>query len=130
VLEVRDGYGRVSGYLADPDHPGRMIADWVGMKDLDTVEPAKRRAKQDDAPVAQYLLHSDNYGKYKLAFIKGSQKLIADGTCTPADFKAHPDDWLQDATGPENTPVYFTFCGGSAKANIVKMNVRTGAVYR
>jgi len=130
VYEVKNGWGRTSKYYdgADVDIRGQ-IAQWVPMSALDTAMPAEDKAAAAEPEVTQYLVDSDNFAKYRKVFIKGSQDLMANGTCTLNDFKMN-GPWTQEPEGGPSNPVYFMYCGSMTSAGRVFLNVRTGKAYK
>ncbi len=130
VFEVKNGWGRTSKYYDGAvDGLHGQIAEWVPMSALDTDPPAEEKPHAGDPEVTQYLTSSDNFGKFRKVMIKGSQELIAKGTCTVADFKMS-GGWWQEPEGGASNPVYFSYCGSMTSAGRIFLNVSTGKTYR
>lgn len=72
---------------------------------------------------------SDDYRIYKDAFVTTARKLIANRTCTRADFE-EMGGWVKSTTTFRSEPVYFTYCGGMTISNRIYLNAKTGEIFR
>jgi hypothetical protein len=142
ALERRDGWVRItktydaacrdgrSEYVDDgkasctPDNGivDGKFAEWVPMSALSKTRPADpaATASGDEAMIAQ----SDDFKRYRSAFLAVSNRLISEGRCTKADF-TEMGGWLKSVNEHKNEPVYFTYCGGMTSANKIYMNAKT-----
>lgn len=145
VLEVRNGWGRITKYyyascqdgISQYVKSGRkdcgkdngivdgQFAEWVTMKPLSKQRPANPAAGAigDAALVAK----SDDYLLHKDTFIKAAKSLIANSTCTEADFK-EGIGWMK--TIYRDRPVYFVYCGEWKISNKVYLDVSNGKTFK
>ncbi|MCA0200483.1 MAG: hypothetical protein LCH56_06540 [Proteobacteria bacterium] len=80
------------------------------------------------ASIEKALTGSDDFKKYRAAFVKSSAQLIASGQCALEDFE-NVGGWVK-STNHSNEPVYFTYCGGMTNANRIYLNVSSGRTFR
>lgn len=145
ALERRDGWVRItktysaackegrSEYVDDGDASctsdngivDGKFAEWVPMSALSKTRPADpaETASGDEAMIAQ----SDDFKRYRSAFLAVSNRLISEGRCTKAEF-TEMGGWLKSVNEHKNEPVYFTYCGGMTAANKIYMNAETQMV--
>lgn len=83
-------------------------------------------ASADDA--TQSVSQSDDFERYKGAFVTAARKLIDNGTCKVSDFE-YVGGFLK-SMNHKNKPVYFTYCGGMTISNRLYLNVSTGQIFR
>lgn len=90
----------------------------------------------DDRPVdpgagatgtAALIAQSDDFRIYEAAFVVATDKLIADGTCTSANFTGI-GGWYKSMNS-KTEPVYFTYCGADG-ADRIYLDASTGRTYR
>jgi len=93
-------------------------------------EAAERReADARAAEVAQRLIAgSDDLDEHHTVFADAATDLVADGTCTEAEFIEN-GGWIRSTTF-ETRPVYFMYCGGTTVANRLYLDAATGDVFR
>ena len=75
------------------------------------------------------LTGSDDLETYWPAFVQASRYLLAAGQCTLDDFKT-AGGWIKSTTTYRSQPVYFTYCGGIAKANRVYLDAASGRIFK
>ncbi len=145
VLEKRNGWGRISQYYDGSCASGRsdyvdsgnsactvangfdggQFAEWVSLDLLVDDRPADPSAGASGT--AALVAGSDDFRLHEAAFIAAAEKLMADGTCTAANFQ-EMGGWMKSMNNKAE-PVYFTYCGGSGSDRIY-LNAGTGATYR
>jgi len=129
VLEVNNGWARVSKYYdGTVEGAAGQVARWIATKDLSSKRPADEHAKSGEPEVTKLIADSDDFSKYRKAFITASQSLIDSKRCTLQDFK-QVGGWMK-STNQASAPVYFTYCGGETRANRLYLNVKTGQVFQ
>jgi hypothetical protein len=129
VLEVKGQWARVTKfYDGNVEGVEGQVARWIAVKDLSPVRPADEVAGKGEPPIAKLLTQSDDFARYRKAFITASQSLVERKQCTEQDFK-DVGGWSK-STNFAGKPVYFTYCGGMSKANRVYLNAATGEVFR
>lgn len=148
VLEVRDGWARISRYYSASCVNGRSeyvdsgdasctkangvvdgeFAEWVAERLLVSTRPPD---PAEGASGAEALIAgSDDFARHRTAFAQAAQRLIAERRCTEADFRNN-GGWTKSVTTYRNQPVYFTYCGEEPIiANRLYLNVSTGEVFR
>jgi hypothetical protein len=130
VYEIKQGWGRVSEYYnGDVEGKTGMVARWVFMKHLSKNPPIEKESDKTKISILEKALKSsDNYLRYKKSFIKASENLIKEKTCTVNDFK-EMGGWMRS---PDYSPkpIFFTYCGGMIKENRIYLNVKTGEIFK
>ena len=103
------------------------FAEWVSAQYLSSERPPDPAA----GATGDYALvsGSDDYATYKDAFAKAASGLIANGSCSRADFEEMGGWWKSSLRGA-GEPVYFTYCGGFTIADRLYLNASTGEVFR
>jgi hypothetical protein len=101
------------------------FAEWVRAKNLSKERPADPAltATADESLIAD----SDDFSKYRRQFSKLTANLIAEGRCTPDDFK-EMGGWVKSVTNYRDEPVYFAYCGGMTVENKIYINAQTEEV--
>ena len=130
VYEIKQGWGRVSEYYnGEVEGKTGMVARWVFMKHLSKNPPIEKESDKTKISILEKALKSsDNYSRYKKSFIKASEDLIKEKTCTVNDFK-EMGGWMRSpAYSPK--PIFFTYCGGMIKENRIYLNAKTGEIFR
>jgi hypothetical protein len=128
VYEIKNGFARVSPlYDGAVEGVSGQVARWVVAKDLSGTRPAAEKVAAGEPSVTKVLLNSDDFARHRAAFIKASQTLLDDRSCTLKDFSEN-GGWLKSTN--QGKGVYFTYCGGDMKSNRLYLNVATGRVYR
>ena len=69
---------------------------------------------------------SDDFGLHEAAFVKATQTLLNDGSCTKGDFK-EMGGWYKSTTHPGS--VYFTYCGGMQQSNKIYLDASNGRIF-
>ena len=145
IFEDRNGWARVSKYydafcrngLSQYVESGNAactesngivdgrFAEWVSLRYLSSMRPADPSA----GATGGYALvsGSDDYGKYKDVFAQTAAQLIASKRCTKGDFD-ETGGWLKSMIH-NDSPVYFTYCGGIHLRNRLYLNAATGHVF-
>lgn len=146
VAETKDGWARVSRYYDASCRSGRsefvetgnaecvrangildgQFAEWVEAKNLSSTRPSDpaETALADEALVKD----SDDFSRYRRAFAKAAQELIAEGECTASDFQEMGG--FMKSQNQKSEPIYFTYCGGMSLANRIYVNAETGETFR
>jgi len=145
VLERRGTWARISKYYDGSCTGGRsdyvdsgnaactaangfdgvQFAEWVSLDLLVADRPADPAAGATGS--AALVAGSDDFRLHEAAFVAAADKLIADGTCTAANFR-EMGGWMKSMNNKAE-PVYFTYCG-SGGADRIYLNAATGATYR
>lgn len=125
ILEQRDGWGRISPYYVYEDD-GPEVAEWVPMEALLEVAPTITKQERRET-VSQYIESSDDFKQHFEMFIKATDSLLKEGTCTPEDFE-ETQGWVRSVTFNEQD-AYFVYCGGLKQANKIYLNVQTGKIF-
>ena len=146
VEEITSGWARVTKYYDASCVNGRseyvdsgdarciesngirdgQFAEWVSVKYLSESQPADPGAGA--VGIAALISDSDDFRKHKDAFIAASQTLLSQGRCSEQDFK-EMGGWSKSSNHP-NQPIYFTYCGGMAKANRIYLDASSGRIFR
>jgi hypothetical protein len=103
-----------------------QLAEWVQARFLSTARPADPAASA--AADEDLVKGSDDFPRYRRAFVKAAQQLITDGECTVADFQEMSG--FVKSQNHKSEPIYFTYCGGMTIANRIYVNAKTGEIYR
>lgn len=101
------------------------FAEWVSTAYLSSERPPDPAAGASG--VYALIGGSDDYAAHKEAFAAAATRLMADGTCSRADFE-EIGGWMKSTF--HDGPVYFTYCGGMTRANRLYLNAGTGEVFR
>ncbi|MEL7292276.1 MAG: hypothetical protein AAGJ78_14400 [Pseudomonadota bacterium] len=125
ILEKKDGWGRISAYFVY-EEGGPEVAEWVPMDALLEVPPTITKEERVET-LSEYIENSDDFKQHFEMFIKTTDQLLKDGTCTPLDFE-ETKGWIRSVTFSEQD-AYFVYCGGLKQANKIYLNVRTGQVF-
>ena len=134
VFEIKGDWARISSYYnGTADGVPGKVAHWVAAKFLRSSQPAKRKKAQIKttnikSQVTMAIKLSDDFSKYRNAFVSASKKLINNGTCKLEEFKKLGGWWLSLKHKPE--PVYVTYCGGTTDNNRIYLNAKTGSTFR
>ncbi len=125
LLEKKNGWGRVSAYFVY-EQGGPEIAEWIPMEGL--VEQAPVISPEERKKTIQgYIAGSDDLVQFEEMFLKTTDKLLNDGSCTPVDFE-ELGGWVK-STKYADKDVYFIYCGGMKLADKIYLDVRTGNVF-
>jgi hypothetical protein len=100
-------------------------SEWVALKHLAATRPADPAAGEKG--VAKVVSNSDDFRKYRSAFVKATKELVASGRCTLDDFR-QMSGWLKTTTTYHDRPVYFTYCGGLDLPNRIFLNAANGQI--
>jgi len=130
VYEIKQGWGRVSNYYnGEVEGKTGMVARWVYMKHLSKNRPIEKASNKAKISILEKALKSsDNYSRYKKYFIKASEDLIKEKTCTVNDFK-ESGGWMRSAAYSPK-PIFFIYCGKMIIENRIYLNAKTGEVFR
>jgi len=147
VLEERDGWVRISksydascrGGKSDyvesgnaecsPSNgiAGGQFSEWVFAKYLSSTRPDDPGAGATG--IAKSISQSDDFKRYKSAFVKATTQLINAGRCNLNEFEDN-GGWVKSTTTYRNQPVYFMYCGGLTAANRIYLNAETGRIFQ
>jgi len=125
ILEKRDGWGRISPYYVY-EEGGPEVAEWVPMEALLEVAPTITKQERVET-VTTYIENSDDFKQHFEMFIKTTDNLLKDGTCTPEDFE-ETQGWIRSVTF-DDIDAYFVYCGGLKQANKIYLDVQTGKIF-
>ena len=130
VYEIKQGWGRVSKYYnGEVEGKTGMVARWVFMEHLSKNRPIEKKSNKAKISILEEALKSsDNYSRYKKYFIKASEDLIKEKTCTVNDFK-EKGGWMRSAIHSPK-PIFFIYCGKMIKENRIYLNAKTGEIFR
>lgn len=146
VLETRDGWARVTEPYDASCASGRSryvgsgnsqcsvrngivdgrFSEWVLERFLVTTRPADPAAGAQG--VEKLVSGSDYFARYRAVFVQATQSLLADRRCVAADFQ-EMGGWVK-SSNHRNTPIYFTYCGGSNVSNRLYLNAKTGEIFQ
>ncbi|WP_165313845.1 DUF4366 domain-containing protein [Vibrio ziniensis] len=125
LLEKKNGWGRVSAYFVY-EQGGPEIAEWIPLEGL--VEDAPIITPEERKKTVQgYISESDDLIQFEEMFLKTTDKLLNDGSCSPVDFE-ELGGWVK-STKYAGRDVYFIYCGGMKLADKIYLDVRTGEVF-
>lgn len=146
VLEVRNGWGRITRYydascvaghseyvdngnaacISENGITDGKFAEWVSLKALSKTRPADPEANA--IGVASLISGSEDYRLHKDAFVKATQSLLEQKKCTENDFK-ESGGWYK-STNYYNQPVYFIYCGGFHNNNKIHLDVSNWPIFK
>lgn len=142
ILETKNGWARISevqnagcvyGISEYVKHGNKRcdsnngiesnkFSEWVVAKNLSKTRPEDPALKA--AKKYELVKGSDDFKKYKNAFSKAADELIAEGYCSGKDF-TEMGGWMRSTTHG-NQPIYFIYCGGMTQSNKIYLNAKTG----
>lgn len=145
IYERRDGWARVtepysascldgqSEYVdrgnARCDEANGVVrgefAEWVRLDRLSDQRPPD--PAEGAAAHERLVAQSDDFGRYRAAFVRAANTLIEDGRCTPADFE-QMGGWVK-SSNHRDQPIYFTYCGGLTISNRIYLDAATGRIF-
>ena len=102
------------------------LAEWVSAFYLADVRPPDPSALAKGRE--RIIAHSDDFARYRLAFLAAADRLIEARRCTESDFIEN-GGWVRSPKYRDK-PIYFVFCGGLTVANRLYLDVRSGRVFR
>ena len=147
IYEVKNGWARVSKYYDASCRNGKSeyvdsgdakcspangvkngkFAEWVSLQYLAAKRPSDPGA--GTVGIAKLVSQSDDFRKYKSAFVKASTELMASGKCTKDDFEKS-GGWVKSTTTYHDRPVYFTYCGGLTHSNRLYLDASNGRIFQ
>jgi hypothetical protein len=101
------------------------FAEWVRGEHLAANRPPDPAATA--AEDEQLVAGSDDFGRYRRAFVTAARALIDDGRCTAGDFEEN-GGWMK-SSNHRDEPVYFTYCGGFTAANRIYLDAASGRIF-
>lgn len=125
IFEKKDGWGRISPYYVY-EEGGPEVAEWVPMKALLEVAPIITEKERKET-VTAYIEKSDDFKQHFEMFIKKTEDLLTEKTCTPEDFE-ELGGWVRSVRYKERD-VYFIYCGGLKQANKIYLDVHSGEIF-
>ncbi len=145
VFEDKDGWARVSQYYdascangrseyvdsgdsrCDPENGivDGKFAEWVEADFLSENRPPDPAA--DATGVEALISGSDDFQKYRTAFVEAARSLIVSSQCRAEDFR-EIGGWVKSTTTYRDQPIYFTYCQKSRVR--LYLNAETGEVFR
>lgn len=101
------------------------FAEWVRAEHLSANRPPDPAvtATEDEKLVAG----SDDFRRYRRAFVTAARTLIDDGRCTAGDFEEN-GGWMK-SSNHRDEPVYFMYCGGFTAANRIYLDAGSGRIF-
>ena len=101
------------------------LAEWVRAEHLSATRPPDpaKTAAADEKLVAG----SDDFGRYRRAFVKAARTLIDDGRCSAGDFEEN-GGWMK-SSNHRDEPIYFMYCGGFTVANRIYLDASIGRIF-
>lgn len=102
------------------------FGEWVQAKYLSATRPADPAATA--AADEQLVKDSDDFKRYRRAFVKAARTLMDRDECTAADLQENGG--FSKSSNHIDQPVYFTYCGGYTVANRIYLNAASGEIYR
>jgi hypothetical protein len=101
------------------------FAEWVRAEHLSATRPPDPAvtAAADEKLVAG----SDDFGRYRRAFVTAARTLIDDGRCTAGDFEEN-GGWMK-SSNHRDEPIYFMYCGGFTVANRIYLDAASGRIF-
>ncbi len=103
-----------------------QFAEWVSVEYLSDTRPPDPAA--DASGLEELVAGSDDFARYRTAFLDAAQSLIAQRRCTERDFR-DMGGWVKSSSH-RNQPIYFTYCGGVTVTNRLYLNADTGETFR
>ncbi|MGF1719607.1 hypothetical protein L4D20_06120 [Vibrio kyushuensis] len=125
ILEERDGWGRISVYYVY-EEGGEEIAEWIPMEALVEDPPVITKEERHDT-LMSYIDKSDDFKVHEVKFLKTTDELLKEETCSPVDFE-ELGGWVRSIRYSERD-VYFVYCGGMKQADKIYLDVNSGAVF-
>lgn len=125
ILEKKEGWGRISAYYVYEDG-GPEVAEWVPMEALLEVAPIITKDERRET-VSRYIENSDDFKQHFEMFVKKTDQLLKEKTCTPEDFE-ETKGWVRSLMFKERD-VYFVYCGGLKQANKIYLDVQSGELF-
>ena len=145
VLERRGGWARISKRYDASCSGGRSeyvdkgnaecspangivdgkFAEWVKAEHLSATRPPDPAATA--AEDEKLVKDSDDFGKYRRAFVTAARTLIGDGRCTAGDFEEN-GGWMK-SSNHRDEPIYFMYCGGFTAANRIYLDAASGRIF-
>jgi len=125
VLEIKDGWGRISGYYT-LDKGEKEYAEWVKMDGLVDWVPIITKEEREEM-LSSYIGKSDNFHLYKDSFFTITERLIKEKICTPQDFE-EVEGWMRSINYNERN-VYFVYCGGLRVSDKIYFDVDSGEMF-
>lgn len=145
-FERRDGWVRVTKYYSASCADGKsnyvdvgddrcrpengivqgQFAEWVSARYLSKQQPPDPAEKATASEII--IAQSDDFARYRRAFVQAASSLIADQRCTEDDFREN-GGWAKSSLHRDR-PIYFMFCGGATTASRLYLDAETGEVFR
>jgi len=124
----RSEYVDIGNAACDPANgiTDGQFAEWVSAEYLSEDRPPDPAA--DASGIEELVAGSNDFARYRTAFAKAAQSLIAQRRCTERDFR-DMGGWMK-SSNHRNQPIYFTYCGGATIANRLYLNASTGEIFR
>jgi len=102
------------------------FAEWVLSTNLSRTRPAD--PAETASPAERLVAQSDDFTRYRVAFVRAADELITSGRCSAADFEEQ-GGWMK-SSNHRDAPVYFTYCGEMTIPNRIYLNAKTGRIYQ
>ncbi len=125
VLEVQDGWGRISNYFVYKKG-GPEFAEWVKMDGLVDWVPVVTKEEREEM-LTSYIGKSDDFFMYKQQFFQITDRLIKEKICMPEDFE-EVQGWMRSIKY-KGRHVYFVYCGGLRVSDKVYFDVDSGEMF-
>ena len=80
-----------------------------------------------DAQIQEAIAKSDDYNQYRAEFTAAARTLLESRRCGRYEMTEY-GGFVRSPTYKDR-PVYFTYCGGSTRANRIYLDVSTGEIF-
>jgi hypothetical protein len=125
VLEVKEGWGRISNYFV-LEKNGPEYAEWVKMDGLVDWVPIVTKEEREEM-LTSYVGKSDDFFLYKDKFFAITDRLIKEKICTPEDF-SEVQGWMRSIKYSDRH-VYFVYCGGLRVSDKIYFDVDSEEIF-
>ncbi|WP_227267783.1 SH3 domain-containing protein [Roseobacter weihaiensis] len=103
-----------------------QFAEWASVEYLSKTRPPDPAAGASG--IEELVAGSDDFARYRTAFVEATQSLISQRHCTERDFR-DMGGWVKSSSH-RSQPIYFTYCGGATVANRLYLNADTGEIFK
>ena len=124
IFWKKNGWGRISRYYVYEEGGEELPNGFLWKPWLKLPRQSQRRKSKYRK---QLYRKSDDFKQHFEMFVKISDELLKEKTCTPEDFE-ETNGWIRSLTF-KYRDVYFIYCGGIKQANKIYLDVRTGEIF-
>ena len=111
----------------DPSRISRNTSSGSQTPAVPTYTPKPR--SYTDAEIQEVISSSDDYETYRAAFTKAATELLTSRRCGRYEMTQY-GGFVKAQGNYKNQPVYFTYCGGSTRANRIYLDASTGEIFK